>query len=621
MGKSVIINKGKIIEYGIKNKGIMPNEESYVIVILKNGSVLFDKAINFRWDFRHKGDITHYLEVISDEKEAKGVMPVDGDTLVCIRLNSGSKFIHRAKEVNWNFTPNSSSNISYYRILKGKNEANVKHYCDICSTESSVQSIRVNKRNYRACVKCRDRWLTKYGFRYISSSKLWRKQLIATDWGFIKRFKRCELCKEIVDANEKFLLYNGEYMCNTCYTEREVKISEEILSMRESDSTLGFRSLRMFPAIYTYIEINREQARISAIRKKDEKAYLDAEDKKAFREKKGVFLKPGKIYPIMEKAYESKITQRTKDKLSSYIKIFDILKTLDIKESENLSEIYDLPHCNSNTIGSSCMRGKGEFYDNLEQNAPVKVLYTVNENYELTSRALLWETNLGKYVDRVYAMSNVLIDAYTRYAKENGYLIRSNHSAGFPGAIDKDGRFVPNLKIEEVNLDIRYDSECEYMPYLDSFNKYNFATKELIAGSTSNYTHTLTETDGTCSTCKYICHGCNLTSDNESSISPNGIDIYCSNACAENDGWIRFSNNWYRKKDMVTTLNGDVVPKRITTRLNADLYGENAFELTIKTIITENGEFILNDDARCINGDIYYKNNVPQAEELIKEAV
>lgn len=117
---------------------------------------------------------------------------------------------------------------------------------------------------------------------------------------------------------------------------------------------------------------------------------------------------------------------------------------------EDVCEVY-------RTVADSCMCGEPcvEFY---EYNGVKVLVYTLpGKDKEPIGRALLWETDQGSFVDRVYPNSGPHVAHYVKWAEEHGYAIRSHHRAGYDS-----GRFsVSGLRIGGP------------MPYMDTFMYLN----------------------------------------------------------------------------------------------------------------------------------------------------
>lgn len=138
-----------------------------------------------------------------------------------------------------------------------------------------------------------------------------------------------------------------------------------------------------------------------------------------------------------------------------------------------ISEVYDLDSAEGNgSLNSSCMRGYGNYYKDLDNCDSVEVIYTQNDSGELTSRALLWTTRRGsKILDRIYG-SDKTITAYKELAKENGWYYKELQSYdSCRQFINPDGEAVRTaFAIDCVMWGSITDSEA---PYLDTWKYYS----------------------------------------------------------------------------------------------------------------------------------------------------
>lgn len=149
---------------------------------------------------------------------------------------------------------------------------------------------------------------------------------------------------------------------------------------------------------------------------------------------------------------------------------------------EDVCEVY-------RTVAESCMSGEPcvEFY---ERNGVKVLVYTPPGKDEPLGRALLWQTDQGGFVDRVYPNSGPHVAHYVKWAEEHGYDIRSHHRAGYNGG--------DRLRVRGLSVGP--------MPYMDTF-----AYLEGDTLSTSGPGLICCETDGseptTCGNCDDWCFG------------------------------------------------------------------------------------------------------------------
>jgi len=109
------------------------------------------------------------------------------------------------------------------------------------------------------------------------------------------------------------------------------------------------------------------------------------------------------------------------------------------------------------TLSKSCMRYQSsqELFDIYVYNPNVcKLLIKINpSNNKLQGRALLWKTNKGIFMDRIYTIQDHHLYDFIGHATKNNWLSRSNIN-------------IPNM---EVKLKSIYYGDCDENPYMDTF--------------------------------------------------------------------------------------------------------------------------------------------------------
>jgi hypothetical protein len=136
--------------------------------------------------------------------------------------------------------------------------------------------------------------------------------------------------------------------------------------------------------------------------------------------------------------------------------------------------------CLSGGLGGSCMRHKetNEFvsvYAN-EFKSVVKLLVKRNKTTDkIVARALLWKTDQGMYLDRIYATDNKIVEEMMEYAKK-AYKIKDAYD------------MKKTIKDFTITIEMHSEFKPKYMPYLDTFNRavYNTGKKEFTL--CTNYT-------------------------------------------------------------------------------------------------------------------------------------
>lgn len=141
--------------------------------------------------------------------------------------------------------------------------------------------------------------------------------------------------------------------------------------------------------------------------------------------------------------------------VSAYNSTFnvDIFNDIIIVEGKEILKYYKCDYTKNSTseLARSCMNNKPDNYFDLYVNNPnqVKMAILLDNNGELLARALIWKTDKGYYIDRVY------------YKNESSYNYMINWSEKSGYSRDKNKKMI-------VNLD--YFEKGSFYPYLDTFN-------------------------------------------------------------------------------------------------------------------------------------------------------
>lgn len=157
---------------------------------------------------------------------------------------------------------------------------------------------------------------------------------------------------------------------------------------------------------------------------------------------------------------KNKLIEETVNSYKSYKKYLNSIEEyLSVVKGEDIKTWYheDKYEPRSGTLSNSCMRyDRCQDYFNIYINNGVEMLILKNEQEKLIGRALLWETNEGKYMDRVYGKDHIQI-LFKKWATDNGYDLR----------FDLCSKVTKSVK---VNLQDNF-------PYMDTF-KFMFNALE-----------------------------------------------------------------------------------------------------------------------------------------------
>lgn len=227
-----------------------------------------------------------------------------------------------------------------------------------------------------------------------------------------------------------------------------------------------------------------------------------------------------------------------------------------IQISDNISDVYNEPHDSSGTVGSSCMKECGEYFESLENScSTLKIAYIKDyeNDYYLIGRALLWEAydsegTLYKIMDRIYydcEKTKILLE---KYAEANGYYFRKEASGYCTSFYDTSTK-----KWIELNLKVELKGSLidSYTPYMDTFRYYNKNNNTLYNFDGASYTNELTYTDGEAvyTTCDVCGESCN----NDSSVYSDYHGERICESCLENYRYVE-SRDDYIHYDFVIQL-------------------------------------------------------------------
>lgn len=141
---------------------------------------------------------------------------------------------------------------------------------------------------------------------------------------------------------------------------------------------------------------------------------------------------------------------------------FSIVEGEDIK----YWYLYERYADQTGSLGCSCMKGEGsqaglDFYI---KNG-VKMLIMLNDDNLLLGRALLWEFDNNKIMDRIYTTCDEdYLYFFKKWANKNGYIYK--HEQRWNSTLD----FESDGKKQRLKLEIPLkDNTCEKFPYLDTF--------------------------------------------------------------------------------------------------------------------------------------------------------
>lgn len=161
---------------------------------------------------------------------------------------------------------------------------------------------------------------------------------------------------------------------------------------------------------------------------------------------------------------------------------FEIVKGNEISityKSSNFSKIYG----RSNSLWNSCMNNEDYIVFRLYIDNPevcsMLVMYEFEIDEEsgtelkkIIGRALLWKTDKGNYMDRVYYCQDKDYFSFVNWAKKNNYFYKKENKSS-SAMLEEDSLVViKNNKEVSLKLSVELSSDLnvyQAMPYLDTF--------------------------------------------------------------------------------------------------------------------------------------------------------
>ena len=197
-----------------------------------------------------------------------------------------------------------------------------------------------------------------------------------------------------------------------------------------------------------------------------------------------------------------------------------LFKNVSAKEVEKFSNIYraqankvnfnfevvrgerirDLYHGDSyssterGSLGASCMKHDccQDYFDVYTENEQVSMLAMFDENEDLIGRALLWDFDGHKIMDRIYAKNDEELSFhFKKWATENNYLYKSEQNW-------YNTLFFENLKVKktELQLEVKLANVPRQFPYVDTFKFIDMDNGIISNYITSTSYYVLTTTSG-----------------------------------------------------------------------------------------------------------------------------
>lgn len=151
------------------------------------------------------------------------------------------------------------------------------------------------------------------------------------------------------------------------------------------------------------------------------------------------------------------------------------------------------------TLWHSCMRysDRNKYMTLYTKNSNIKMLILLSDDGKLSARALLWDgvTDMDgktyKVMDRIYSVHGHDVNFLKDWAKENGYIYKTDQSAKSERYFtdnDSQVRLDLSVKLENFNFD--------YYPYLDTFKFFDISKGILSNSERYSYDYILVQANG-----------------------------------------------------------------------------------------------------------------------------
>jgi hypothetical protein len=264
--------------------------------------------------------------------------------------------------------------------------------------------------------------------------------------------------------------------------------------LREIDSPISkdFRTLRLSPFELSLLNISDDNDTVTFTTSVKLSQHFKTEDSKELSR----YITPlnnssAQIYHInrssikigrlIRKIFQNKFSDVEIEKFVNQFKSFVDSKSLKFEiwtdgmiVSGYQSKNYTYEASSSNALINSCMNDELGFID-FYRYIPVKLLVLLNEDGHIFGRALIWKTNRGDFMDRIYCAFESDYYKFIDYAKNNNIIYKAENKSGNQVQYVKDGKegWFPmkinlNFNVEDYNMD-DYTGKAKDFPYMDTF--------------------------------------------------------------------------------------------------------------------------------------------------------
>lgn len=174
---------------------------------------------------------------------------------------------------------------------------------------------------------------------------------------------------------------------------------------------------------------------------------------------------------------------------SNYDIMNDAFSKFDLIKGDEIGYWYhqDRYEIRSSTLGNSCMSEVGiSFFELYSKNSNCSLLVLYSDIYphkivdnkykgtKIKGRAVVWNTNKGFFMDRIYTNYDSDVKLFIKYAHQNGWWTKREQDSDLTFSITN------GVTIEQADLIVDLEeSKFDRYPFLDSLGYINFENKKL----------------------------------------------------------------------------------------------------------------------------------------------
>lgn len=299
-------------------------------------------------------------------------------------------------------------------------------------------------------------------------------------------------------------------------------------------------------------------------------------------------------------------------------------KEFIIRPNKDIPDIYCMTREDGHAgLNDSCMNGDEDYLEIYAHCPHLRILTMMNNEERLAGRALLWTTEDGVLMDRVYVAKEHYYDMFLEYAETNGFIRKVEYKS----YRDKD-RYVKDGNIFCKAYKIATPTEFDYYPYIDTFT-YGGDGFLCNDNSFSGIVYEYCETGGTrgedeyeeCAATGERYHADDLRYIERGRYSGENIHyeltVYCEtdrNYYHQDDEYIIYLESrgaHYRTDDdNLVEINGDMYHNSDEQIRYSDNTSEWHLEEDVIWCDHQHTYLLLDDAVKTPNGDIFHKDDI-----------